>query len=87
MIWIARFVFVALIVVALDGLYALLGLLLSKFSYRRHPWLHRAGLRLMAMSSFTCKIVLPRRCELCCGVDKCRNWTCPGQKAYAKKEG
>lgn len=78
MIWIARFILVLLFMVAYDALCALLGLLLSKFSLRRHPWLHCAGLRLLAMSSFTCKNVLPHRCELCCGVDKCRNWTYPG---------
>lgn len=87
MIWIARLIFVFAFMVALDGLYALLGVLLSNFSYRKHPRLHRVGLRLMAMSTFTCKDVLPRRCELCCGVDKCRNWTCPGQKAYRKTVG
>lgn len=86
MIWIARFVFVIFFAVALDGLYALLGLLLSKFSFRKHPLLHRVGLHFMAMSYFTCDKALPRRCELCCGVDKCRNWTCPGQKAYSGKK-
>lgn len=84
MIWIARFFFCLGFITTLDLLYGLVGILLSKFPYRKHPRLHRVGLRLMAMSTFTCKDVLPRRCELCCGVDKCRNWTCPGQNAYAK---
>lgn len=87
MIWIARLIFALGILSLLDFLHAVIGLLLSKFPYRMYPLLHRAGLRLMAMSSFTCKDVLPRRCEMCCGVDKCRNWTCPGQKSYVKNEG
>ena len=85
MIWIARLVFVILFMIACDSLYALLGLLLSRFSYRRHPCLHSVGLFFLAISAFTYERVLPRRCEKCCGVDPCRCWTCPGQKAYAKK--
>lgn len=85
MIWIARLLFGFAFIIALDGLYALLGLLLSRFSYRCHPWLHRVGLYFLAMSPFTYERVLPRQCEMCCGVDKCPNWTCPGQAAYAKK--
>lgn len=86
MIWIARIIFVILFLLSLDVLHGLVGLAISSFPLRRHPKLHRAGLRLMAMSTLFCGHVLPRRCELCCGVDEFRNWTCPGQKAYPGKK-
>lgn len=82
MIWIARLIFALGILSLLDFLYAVIGLLLIKFSYRKHPRLHRAGLRLMAMSLLTCNHALPRCCEMCCGVDECKNWSCPGQVFY-----
>lgn len=84
MIWIGRLIFALGILSLLDFLHAVIGLLLSKFPYKKHPRLHRAGLRLMAMSVLTCNSALPRRCELCCGVDECKNKTCPGQVFYDK---
>lgn len=76
MIWIFRFILIMFFMVILDGIFALLGLLFSKFSFVYHPWFHRLGLRFLAMSYFTYKKVLPSRCQLCCGFDQCRNWTC-----------
>ena len=84
MIWIGRIILALGFLSLLDFLHAVIGLLLSKFPYRKYPRLHRAGLRLMAMSPLTCNSALPRRCELCCGVDKCGNWSCPGQVFYEK---
>lgn len=84
MIWISRLIFAVLFLTALDLIYALIGLLLSSFPYRKHPRLHRVGLHFLSRSLFTLYHVLPRRCEMCCGVDPCRCWMCPGQKAYAK---
>lgn len=84
MIWIARFIFALGVLTALDLLYGLFGFLLSLFPYRKYPRLHRAGLRLLAMSMLTCKEVLPIRCQLCCGLDVCKNKTCPGQVFYDK---
>ena len=82
MIWIGRIILVLGFLSLLDFLHAVIGLLLSKFPYRKYPRLHRAGLRLMAMSPLTCNSALPRSCQLCCGVDKCKNWSCPGQVFY-----
>ena len=84
MIWIARLIFVLGVLSLLDFLDAVIGLLLCKFSFRKHPRLHRVGLRLMAMSVLTCSSALPRCCELVCGVDDCGNWTCPGYQAQNK---
>lgn len=86
MIWLVRLSFVLLFFAVLDVLYGLVGLALSKFPLRTHPRLHGAGLRLLAMSAipYFYKHVLPRRCELCCGVDKCGNWTCPCYSSYRK---
>lgn len=84
MIWVARFIYCFLFILTIEGIYALIGLIFTGFSYRTHPRLHRIGLLLLAMSSFTCKRVVPRRCQMCCGVDRCRNRACPGQEAYRK---
>lgn len=84
MIWVARLIYCFLLILIFEGVYALLGLLFTCFSYRKHPWLHRMGLFFLARSGFTYNRVLPRRCQMCCGVDRCRNWTCPGQEAYRK---
>lgn len=84
MIWIVRIIFAILFLTAMDLVNGLLGLLLSSFPFRKYPKLHRAGLLFLAMSFFSYGHVLPRRCEMCCGVDPCRCWNCPGQKSYAK---
>lgn len=84
MIWIARLLFAVLFLTFLDLLHALVGLLLSSFSYRKHPRLHHVGLYFLSGSFFTQRRVLPRRCEMVCGVDPCRCWLCPVKKAYAK---
>lgn len=76
MIWLFRFLLVVLLLLATDITYGLLGILLSRFRYGKHPWLHRSGLRLLAMSELFGKRLLPGRCELCCSVDQCGNWTC-----------
>lgn len=85
MIWFFRIIFILGYLVILDLFIGLLGLLLSLFSLRRYPRLHRAGLRLLAMSDLLGRRALPRRCQLVCGVDKCRNKTCPGWKSYSEE--
>lgn len=54
-----------------DLLYILLGLLFVRFN-----WTHRFGLRLLSMSLFYPKSLIPCRCTLDCSVTQCRNWTC-----------
>lgn len=69
-----------------EWVWALIGYIFSKFSYRRHPKLHRFGLSWLSLSCFTYHTALPRRCQMCCGVDKCTNSNCPGQVFYRDAE-
>jgi hypothetical protein len=77
MIWIFRILFVIAFLMILDLLYGIVGLLLTRCRYDKHPKLHRFGLRLLAMSDFFNKRFLHRRCQLDCDNDKCGNWNCP----------
>lgn len=71
MIWIMHIVFVLVFWGVLDLINGLIGLWIY-----RYKLLHRVGLRMMAYSPLFAKL-LPARCRLCCGEDKCGNWTCP----------
>ena len=64
-------------------LYGVIGLLLvSLCSFKKHKHLHRAGVRLLAMSFF-CDAFLPDHCQMDCSNTKCGNWTCPN---YHRKD-
>lgn len=84
MIWIVRIIFVLAFLIVLDVLYGVAGLILSRFSLDKHPWLHRAGIRCLAMSEIFGKKIAPRRCQLDCGTAKCGNWTCSRYDTYEK---
>jgi len=85
MIWIFRILFVVLWLILYDFILGVTGLLFSRFSYARHPRLHKFGLRRLAMSELFGKKFLPHRCELCCSTEKCGNWTCEKYHQKVKK--
>lgn len=74
--WLSRILLALVLLCILDLLHGIVGLLLTRFHYDKHPKLHRIGLRLLAMSDFFNKKYLHRRCQLDCDYDKCGNWNC-----------
>ena len=60
-----------------DFLSLVFGLILTCFSYEKHPRLHRVGVRMLAKSGFVPDKVVSKRCQMPCDCTKCGNWNCP----------
>lgn len=73
----ARIIFYICFFILFDVLCGVIGWLVSGFSYKDHPALHKFGCRRLAMSMTFGYRLLPYRCQMNCKTDKCGNWSCP----------